>query len=229
MNDEASRETSSSLLGVCLLAGGVCLLLGGLLLVVLLVKAGREEVEPAAKTPDGRPIIAFTPNESRSSGWSNVADGIVIHLNDVAVDVEYVGYGDVRAKDENNRVIVSQERNYLQVYINIKNLGPTPLRYNSWYGNSFVSDDGPVGATLVDDSDRQYEMLSFTGVTEVQGHTRRALLGMNEVAKDVLVFVIPSSVNPRTIGYFHLDLPADAYGGAGVYRFEIPRRAVQGF
>ncbi len=82
---------------------------------------------------------------------------------------------------------------------------------------------------MVDDSDRQYEMLAFTGVTEVQGHTREATLGTNEVAKDVLVFDIPSSINLRTIQYFHLDLPADAYGGTGIYRFEIPRHIVQGF
>ena len=72
-------------------------------------------------------------------------------------------------------------------------------------------------------------MLAFTGVTEVQGHTREATLGTNEVAKDVLVFDIPSSINLRTIQYFHLDLPADAYGGTGIYRFEIPRHIVQGF
>jgi len=217
------------MLSICLLVGGVCIVLGGLLLVVLLVKAGREEDEPASETAIGRPIISLTPRESRSSRWSNVADGIVIHLNKVAVDVDYVGYGEIRAKDENNRVVVSEDENYLRVYVNIKNLRPTLLRYNSWYGNSFVSDDGHVGATLVDDSDRQYEMLAFTGVTEVQGHTREATLGTNEVAKDVLVFDIPSSINLRTIQYFHLDLPADAYGGTGIYRFEIPRHIVQGF
>jgi len=196
---------------------------------VLFVKAGREEDEPPSKDANGRQIVSLTPSESRSAGWSNVADGIVIQLNDVAVDVDYVGYGDVRAKDENNRVVISQDKNYLQVYVNIKNLRPTALGYNSWYGNSFFSDSGHVGATLVDDSDRQYEMLAFTGVTEVQGHTREATLGMGEVAKDVLVFIIPSSIDLRTIGHFHLDLPADAYGGDGIYRFEIPRRVVQGF
>lgn len=227
--DRPASKTSGSLLAFCLVAAGICVVLGGLLLVVLFVKAGREEDEPSSKDANGQQIVSLTPSESRSARRSNVAEGIVIQLNDVAVDVDYVGYGDVRVKDENNRVVISQDKNYLQVYVNIKNLRPTALGYNSWYGNSFFSDGGHVGATLVDDSDRQYEMLAFTGVTEVQGHTREATLGMGEVAKDVLVFLIPSSIDLRTIGYFHLDLPADAYGGDGIYRFEIPRRVVQGF
>jgi len=220
-------------MGVCLMVGGMCVLLAGLLvvvlLVVLLVKATREKDDPSSTPPDGQQIIALTPSESRSARWSNVADGIVIHLNKVAVDVDYVGYGEVRARDRSNRVVITEEKDYLQVFVNIKNLRPTALRYNSWYGNTFVSEGGHVAATLVDDSGRQYEMLAFTGVTEVQGHTPEATLATNDVVKDMLVFVVPSTINRRTIGYFHLDLPADAYGGAGVYRFEIPRHVIQGF
>ncbi|MBC8875862.1 MAG: hypothetical protein H8E44_41075 [Planctomycetes bacterium] len=229
MSDRPVPESSGSLLGICLLAGGICVLLAGLILVVLLVKGGREGDKPVAKQSDGRQVVQLTPEKSRSAGWSNMAQGIVINMNDVAVDVDYVGYGEVRAKDEDNQVIVSQDKNYLRVYVNIKNLRPTVLRYNSWYGNSFSSEGGHVAATLVDDGGQQYEMLTFTGVTEVHGHTREAVLSTNEVAKDVLVFVIPRTIDRTTIGYFRLDLPAEAYGDAGIYRFEIPRRVIRGF
>ena len=47
--------------------------------------------------------------------------------------------------------------------------------------------------------------------------------------EDVVVFAIPEGVDRRTIRHFRLELPAEAYGGSGVYRFEIPRQSIQGF
>ena len=152
-----------------------------------------------------------------------------IDLNSLAVDVQYVGFGEVRAKDAYNRVVVSDQRNYLQVYLKIKNLGAKPVKYISWQGNAFAAGGQQVRATLVDDQGRNYPMQEFVRVAGLQGHTPRAILANKEEAGDVVIFTIPPSVDRRTIRQFRLELPAEAYGGSGVYRFEFPPQAIQGF
>jgi hypothetical protein len=55
------------------------------------------------------------------------------------------------------------------------------------------------------------------------------VLAYKDTAEDVVIFVIPTTVNRRAIRCFRLDLPAEACGGTGSYRFEIPVRTIQGF
>jgi len=229
LDERPQPRSSCGLLALCLLGGAACLVIGGLLLVLVLARASRERSGSASTESDGQQIVHLTPGSSQTSGWSDITQGIVINLNNVAVDVDYVGYGEVRAKDANNRVIVSEDKNYLQVFVNIENLRSGPLTYNSWYGNAFVSGERQVAATLIDDQGQQYEMLKFTHVRGIMGHTPEATLDAKNSTKDVIVFAIPSTVNRTTIRYFHLDLPAAAYGGSGSYRFEIPAGVIQGF
>jgi len=229
LDDPPQPRSSGLLLALCLLGGAACLVIAGLLLMLALPGTDRDRPDSAAEGPGGQRIVHVTPQSSQTSNWSNVAQGIVINLNSVEVDVDYVGYGEVRAKDAANRVIVSEDKNYLQVFVNIKNLRSAALRYNSWYGNSFDSSGRQVAATLVDDQGQQYEMLKFTHVTAIMGHTPNSVLDAKGAVKDVIVFVMPSTVNRGTIRYFHLDLPAAAYDGSGSYRFEIPSGVIQGF
>ena len=143
--------------------------------------------------------------------------------------MHYVGYGEVRAKDVQHRVLVSDQKNYLQAYLKIKNLGSGSVKYVSWQGNSFTAGDRQVRATLVDDQQRSYPMQEFADVAGLKGHTPRLLLAEKEEMEDVVVFTIPESVDRRPIRHFRMELPAEAYGGSGVYRFEIPRQSIQGF
>jgi len=147
----------------------------------------------------------------------------------VAVDVDYVEYGEVRARDARNRVIVSDTKSYLQIYLNIKGLSPQSVQYTSWYGNTFSSDGEQVGATLVDDQGRSYPMRQFRGVSGVRGHTAKAVLTYKETVHDIVIFDVPATIDRRAIRYFRLELPAAAYGGSGCYRFEIPVDAIHGF
>lgn len=230
-----SVESTGSSVSLIILGGAACLILGGLLLLVVIVRLANRDREPDQPTPvvtsssTSAQIVRWTPESSRRSGWSSVSRGVAIDINSLAVDVHYVGYGEVRAKDAQNRVIVSDQRNYLQAYLKIKNLGSRPVKYNSWQGNSFTAGDQQVRATLIDDQQRSYPMQEFAHVAGLKGHTPRSILAEKEEIDDVVVFTIPENVNRRTIRHFRLELPAEAYGGSGVYRFEIPRQSVQGF
>jgi len=231
----AAQTAGGNSIGLILLGGTVCFLAGCLLLLVVVLKlaqGGREPDRPTAanvRTHSSAQIVRWTPESSRSSGWSSVARGVAIDLNSLAVDVHYVGFGEVRARDARNRVVVSDQRNYLQVYLRIKNLGAETVQYASWQGNSFAADGQQVRATLVDDQGHSYPMQQFTHVAGLQGHTPRAILANNEEVGDVVVFTLPPSVDSQAIRHFRLELPAEAYGGSGVYRFEFPPQSIQGF
>jgi hypothetical protein len=211
-------------------AGGVmCFVVGALLLIVAFLASGRSRPAPRGGGSGSPEIVHLTPGNSRRSGWADAAGNTVVRINSVSVDVDYVEYGEVRAKDTSRRVIVSDSKDYLQIYLTISNQAPRPIRYASWYGNTFDSDGRMVAATLVDDRGRSYEMREFRSVAGVRGHTDRADLAPRESVSDVVIFAIPPTLERRDIRYFHLELPAEAYGGSGMYRFEIPRRAAQGF
>jgi hypothetical protein len=232
-----SVESTGSSVSLFVLGGAACFILGGLLLLVVIVRLANRDREPdrptavgaSSPSPASSQIVRWTPETSRRSSWSSVSRGIAIDINSLAVDVHYVGYGEVRAKDAQNRVVVSDQKNYLQAYLKLKNLGSGPVKYISWQGNSFTAGDQQVRATLIDDQQRSYPMQEFEHVAGLKGHTPRAILAEKEEIDDVVVFVIPETANRRTIRYLRLELPAEAYGGSGVYRFEIPRQSVQGF
>ena len=229
-------EPPSTLSALMILAGFVCFLLGGLILAVAVaVRVGKRPtqldlpVTLAADAPPSEQIVRWTPESSRRSGWSRVSRGIAIDINALTVDVHFVDFGEVRARDAENRVIVTEQKNYLQVHLKIKNRGVGAVEYTSWQGNAFPSPDGLVRATLVDDQLRSYPMQDFANVAGFKGHTPRAVLENQDEIGDVVVFTIPESIDRRVIRHFRLELPAEAYGGSGVYRFEIPRHSIQGF
>jgi len=227
-DDDYRRPRGGGGFSLLYLVGGLgCLVLAGVLLLALFLRMNREERPTEALAETG--VVYLTPRGSHSAKWSDASRSIVVSMNDVAVGVDYVGYGGVRAKNELNEVIFSDDTNYLQIYVDVKNHGPTLRNYTSWYGQSFMTTNGEVAATLVDDQGRQYEMTRFTNVNSVKGHTPRASLANGDSVKDVVIFVIPDSVDRRSIGYFHLELPAACYGDEGVYRFEISPAYIQNF
>ena len=211
------------------LGGVMCFVIGGLLLVVVFLAGDRRQPTRPSGGNAGPNVVHLTPSKSRRSGWADASGNTVVSISKVAVEVDYVEYGEVRAKDASRRVIVSDAKDYLQVFLTITNHDPRAFRYASWYGNTFDSGGQSVAASLVDDQGRSYEMREFGSVSGVRGHTEQANLTSRESVSDVVIFAIPSTLNRREIRYFRLELPAEAYGGSGIYRFEIPHRAVQGF
>jgi hypothetical protein len=218
---------SSGLVAICLLGGIMCLLVGGMLLVlVLALLSHRREDRPTAGRKAHPQLVVVTPKHSTTVAHADVSQHVAISLNDVAVDVKHVEYGEVRAKDANNRVIVFSG-NRLQIFLEVKNLNPGPIKYTSWHGNRFGEDQET--ATLTDNLERWYAPWQPEGTASVRGHTPGAVLASRDKVDDVLIFSVPPAVDRAAIRHFRLELPAAAYGAEGSYRFEIPCRIIQGF
>jgi hypothetical protein len=217
-------------MGLYFMGGAACVVVGCLLLVLALVLLRGKDGQPnTPDTPDDAEIVYLTPQKSRTARWVDITTGNLVSINNVTVKVDYAEYGAVRAKDANNVVIESDQKNFLQVYVRLKNYQMTPIDYASWYGNAFAIGNSEVAATLVDDRGRQYDMMRFTHVSGVRGHTPQAVMNQREQVRDIVVFAVPTDIDRSRIRYFRLELPAAAYGGAGAYRFEIPRHAIVGF
>lgn len=151
-----------------------------------------------------------------------------LRLDRVKVRVDRADYGEVRGKDARNTVIVSGE-NYLILTLNVQNQRGEPIEYRSWYGGQFASPAGPRFARLTDSKGRPFEMIQFGDVSRVKGHTAEASLSPNDEVEDVLIFVIPPEVKRELIPHFKLELPAEAVGVEGTFRFEVPRDMIIDF
>ncbi len=167
-------------------------------------------------TTGGGPIIAV-PAGAVQSNWADATESAV-RRGDVQVSIVRVEYGEVRAKDNNNAVKITEEKDYMQIYVSLANKGATPVNYVSWYGNTF----GPAAATLTSVSGTRYQMNQFTGLRSIRGHTKSATLKPREEISDVLIFQVPRASGGSMTGGFRLSLPAAAYGEEGEFRFEFP-------
>jgi hypothetical protein len=216
-------------MGLYVMGGLACVVVGCLLLVLALVLLQDRSRPGSPEAADDLEIVYLTPQKSRTARWVDITTGNLVSINKVTVKVDYVEYGAVRAKDANNVVIESDQKNFLQIYVRLRNYQGTPVNYASWYGNVFADGNNDVAATLVDDRGRQYDMMRFTHVSGVRGHTPQAVMKQREQVRDIVVFAVPAEVDRSRIRYFRLELPATAYGGAGAYRFEIPRHAIASF
>jgi hypothetical protein len=223
------EPASSGLLGLVLLFSVVFVLLCGATLAVVVVKRAAKQKSLEAVTSGDESVVYLHPRNSTRADWVDASEGRVVSLNDVPLAIERVEYGEVRAKDATNRVIVSAERHYLQIQVRLRNRRSQQLDYQSWYGNTFAVRDGTSAVMLEDDDGRRYDAMRRTGLSAVRGHTPAANLSPNDTVTDVLVFVVPDTAARRRITHFRLRLPAAAYGGTGEYRFLIPRAMIDGF
>jgi hypothetical protein len=141
----------------------------------------------------------------------------------IIVKVETGSYGPVRVKDLNRRVITTDDDNLIALNVSVRNRGFEVCPFTSWYGETFETDSGDVLiAELFDDRSRSYQMLKFDDVSGLQGQRLDDEIGVGDVVRDTLVFVVPEDVDRKEIKHFRLALPAVAVGLDGYFRFEIP-------
>ena len=228
--DERPRRSAPRwLFGVALYGFILVLVVAGGVLAWYVLQVQHQPIVADSKPP---PVVERivevvpAPVAQAPPHWSD-ADRVSLRSDRIKVRVDRVEYGEVRGKDANRTVIISDAANYLQVFLNVKNHAPHECEYVSWYGNAFGQADDPQVARLTDNQDRAYQIMTFTDVVAIRGHTPRAVLGALEEADDVVIFEIPSEVDWSTIEYFHLELPALAFGNTGSYRFRIPRSMIQ--
>jgi len=144
------------------------------------------------------------------------------------VKVHHADWGEVRGRDENGNLIVSP-RPFLIVYLELANRSDKTWNFKSWYGNEFVTINGAYRtAQLSDDDKNVYVPLAFEDLKELKWHKPERTFAPKEEATDSIVFDVPEDFNPANIEHLYLDLPGEAIGLSGSYRFKIPRSMIQG-
>lgn len=137
----------------------------------------------------------------------------VVQQGDLRVRVVAVALRPVEFRNY-KPVRYSRER-YLLISLRVYNAGAERrIEYTSW-GES----QQPV---LRDNLGKTYRPRTFGPEIEVGGRTRRAPLGPGGHIDDLLVFEPP----PPTVEYLRLELPAEAAGGKGPLRLQIPRTMI---
>ncbi len=170
----------------------------------------------------------LTPQTFERPHWSD-ARRFTLLKNEVKTKVREVVYGPVRTRDQARRVVEDEEQKFLTVYLSLRNIGERTRQYRSWYGSLFRVEGKQRTAELVDDLGQIYPLHKFTGVTAIQGHVSEAPLYRSEQTRDAIVFAVPEQADRAAISSLHLELPAAAYGGEGILRFEIPVDMIQGW
>ena len=99
--------------------------------------------------------------------------------------------------------------------------GPTTL-YESWHS-------GPHPAALMDEEGRQFEPFRVSRFRSIEWHIEGESLEKMQHVDDRLVFIVPPDVNRDLVNAFRLELPAEAVGRTGVYRFRIPVDMIEGY
>jgi hypothetical protein len=146
----------------------------------------------------------------------------------VRVAIPRVVLGEVRGKDASNKVMISEDQDFLLVYVRITNVGDDSVHYRSWYGNAF-DDEGAIRlAQLTDDEGRPFDMMTFADAVSIRGHHPEVTLDPQDSCEDVMVFATSARATSELAEHLDLELPAAACGARGVYRFRIPRQMISG-
>ncbi len=175
-------------------------------------------------SPDDPSTVPATANKS----WVD-ASRSTARIARVVVRVRRVAFEPIVAKNRSNEVITSQQQKYLTVSVELTNRSTDISLYNSWYGNLFKNLRGDeVVASIEDDLGESLMMMTFDDVTGVKGHIEHVTMEPRDRAEDLLVFEVPDGFWRRDFRVLRLELPAEALGVHGAFRFEIPRDMIDG-
>ncbi|HND52296.1 MAG TPA: hypothetical protein PLV92_07860 [Pirellulaceae bacterium] len=208
--------------------GFVVLFVGGVLALVSLVGGRKLGLFSGGEPPASEQVLDVAAQPDDEPRWSD-ASKYSLRLNAVKVRIERANYGEVFTRDDSRRPVVSDAENFLTIYVEVANQRSEKIDYRSWYSHIFPVKGVPRPAELADNTGRSFVVKKFTNVTGVRGHVHEISTSKSELIHDVLVFEIPPDVDRGEIEWFHLELPAAAYGDRGSYCFEIPVKMIEGF
>lgn len=233
--DEQDSLASSPWLGILFIGSIGLLLLVALVIGVLFAKGklslpDRHRAATTARAAQERvkPHPTHEPSESLeveavTTGkvpWTDAREYSLI-MHRVKVVVEHVEIGPVRRRSDAAAGAVADSQNYLTIFLTLRNLGDFPLDYATWYraGGSQHTRHRPV--TLTDNLGRSYSIKKFPPAEKVGGVTEATRLPVGVEVDEVLVFSLPPD-GLDEVKSFLLTLPAQAFGGEGLFRYEIP-------
>lgn len=143
-----------------------------------------------------------------------------IQRGDVRVQIVSAQVGPVNLKQKSSSK-TSAER-CLTLFLRVSNQGivfqQTP--YEPWADVADSPSKHPP--TLTDNQGRTYTQKTFGSGWKVVGRADVDALNPGHQVKEVLVYPVP----PRDVEYLQLMLPGPAFGLAGEFRFQIPRRMI---
>ncbi len=161
--------------------------------------------------------------------WTNAAK-FSQRMGPMKLKVERVVFGALRARDLKNEVFTTEDDNLLGITVSALNEGQRARVFQNWYGHAFVADDGAeLIARLTDDQGRDYALLKFDDVSQIEGQRLADQIDPQQSVQDTVVFMIPDDVDRTAIKYFHLTLPGAAVDLAEFFRFQIPASMIKGF
>ncbi|PHS11326.1 MAG: hypothetical protein COA78_09975 [Blastopirellula sp.] len=161
-------------------------------------------------------------NASREGGKirSAIKDGFRVRVTNVE-------WGEVRGKDATGALVTS-ERPYIIIFLKTANRSYKTKQFKSWYGNQFDTPAGPRTAQLSNDNKDIFYPMIFDDIKTLQFHTAEKLFQPQEESTDAIVFDVPEDFDPAAIENLYLDLPCQAIGTGGSFRFRIPNSMIQG-
>lgn len=201
------------------------LIFGGFIMVLLIQRPDLlNPNSPESVEHDlGRKVIRITPDVTPT--WAD-ASKVSLRRNRVKVRIDRVEVGNVRIKNVDGTVMISDDANYILIAINVFNHAPKPVEYRSWYGNPFQTRQGRRTASLSDLQGKKFKLANFPEAASVRDHTPQAIIEPLSEVNDMIIFEAPKNFSRQQFRTLRLELPAEAYSEQGDYRFEIPRSFV---
>jgi hypothetical protein len=200
---------------VLVLLAALFVVLGATVVVVLLINRG--DLSSGEGTDDGELSVVQRRAEAE---WAD-AVGKSLTIDDAGVKIDRVEWGNVRGRDSHGRVITSDDP-YLSIIVTVRNRGRGNILYQSWHS-------GPHPAVLMDETNREFGRFHVPRFNAIEWHIPDEQLERGRRADDRLVFAIPDDVKHDSVTAFRLELPAEAVGREGVFRFRIPVEMIEGF
>lgn len=179
------------------------------------------------KSPAGEQKTVPLRNQANRSGTDHAPNDWVdasqeaVQLGDVRVRLVSATIGTVELKDSKGKKRPSEKCLILKV--RVSNAGAERVvQFSSWYKPGSLSEKGvPL---LHDNQGKLYSLKSFPADLELVGRITQAVLPPSKKVEDVLIF----EGRPTQVEFLRLELPASAFGSAGVVRMQIPGRMIQG-
>ena len=173
-------------------------------------------------------FVATTDDaKDRPHSWLPADQG-ALHMGDTKVEIVRAEFSPARGKDSSGFVQVT-DQSYLQIIVRVENTAFQPIEYQSWYGNDFLTDAGPVRIRLHDAAENEFPWAIFSEFERVRWHNPNDTIEPRKYIEDVIIFEVPPNVDPRTVASLRLALPAAALGREGFYYFELPRDMIVDF
>lgn len=207
-----------------------------------LVAVGILEIGPADDIVDESPYIddgvANSGNQIQDVMEANEKGDIYVNwvpaknsatMEGFKVKINHVDWGEVRGRDEGGELVTSNGRPYMNVYLELSNRSDKTFEFKSWYGNQFTAQNGAIRtAQLSDDDKNMYYPLKFDDLADLKWWTPEKTFQPAEEGTDAIVFDVPEDFDPSKVENLYLDLPGEAIGRSGSYRFKIPKSMIQG-